>query len=794
VESSAHLLVKNGKAIKYTPSFNSIGQFLSDKAKKYKDKPAIIFEDFDRRKTYSISYKKLDKYTNTLAQKLLKKWNLRAGDNLSFSLKNTPELILLNYAAWSAGLVTVPLDPRRDTRERKIYKLKITKSKLLITHDDAITKKENREIKKSIKDISIVEYSDFKKFLTNFIEHKTEYRNGKFNRIHNLSKDSLILFTSGTTAKPKGVRLTLKNLFANAESVADWLAFDENDRFYIFLPLHHINATTFVNTTFFAGGTLILSSRYSKSKFWEIMAKHSATGASIVPTIAYDLLSEDEAFKRHQKKLKSVRRIQIGSAPVQSLVVEEFMKRYKIPIYQGYGQTETSLRSTGIPMNMPKKQYEKLRKLNSIGCELKYTNVTVLSNRGISAKEGEIGEICIKGPCVMSGYLKNPNATKEAFEYGWLHSGDLGYFKKIYGTKFFFLTGRSKEIIKKGGYLISPLAIENNLLDNYKALDKVYAIGFPDARSGQEIGIVAVTKRKSVVDKILEHAKKDKIKGLPGYESPRAALVVSDSELPKTSTGKIQRTKIKEIYGQKLLETYRTISNTDGYSFRTIGPEEKEKLKQAVKINNLRWGKYLKSTLSEFASRAQNGLLIGVFDKSRLLGTVSAIQIKKEELDKTGKRGHWTNTWAGITGDGTFSTHNHKSDALVCVAISTKSDSQVKIPKLEKKQKLTESTLSKYLKSDKDLIISFHKKPKGGLTTGAKIVKVIPNGRPQDKDALGFNLLMKYPTLKKLPKISKQASAGTQLIEATLQYAHFNRLKYIYVYTRPADLSKHFKT
>ncbi|MCH7640826.1 acyl--CoA ligase, partial [Patescibacteria group bacterium] len=511
MQTGVHSLVKQGKKIKYSPPFKSFVQFLSEKAQRYKDKPAIIYEDFRLKKTIVISYEDFDTYTKILAQNLFLKMNLKSGASISFSLTNSPEIIFLNYAAWSTGLVSVPLDPRRDTIERKIFKLKLTKTKLLITHDDPQSKKDNKKIKKSVKGIKIIEISDFNAFKEKLIVGKTPIEKG---RNSNLSKDCLVLFTSGTTANPKGVRLSLTNLFANAESVADWLEFNRRDRFYIFLPLHHINATTFVNATFLAGGTLVLSSRYSKSRFWETMAKHSATGTSIVPTIAYDLLSEGGSFKKYRKKLNSVRSIQIGSAPVQPLIVEEFMKRYKIPLYQGYGQTETSLRSTGVPVALSARKFKRIRKLNSIGCELKNTNVTVLNEKGKPAKEDEIGEICVRGPCVMKGYLEDPVATKEVFEHNWLHSGDLGYFKNTYGLKFFFLTGRSKEIIKKGGYLISPLAIENILLQTFPLLDRVYAVGFPDPRSGQEIGIVAVAKKKSVVEEILDDAKMGKIKGL----------------------------------------------------------------------------------------------------------------------------------------------------------------------------------------------------------------------------------------------------------------------------------------
>ena len=412
------ILYKNSKSVVYKPPFESFDQYLERLSRKYKEKAAVVFEAADGNKNFTISYKKLNETSKNLARNLSFYWKLKKGDRFSFSLTNTPEIILLNFAAWRAGFVSVPLDPRRDTLERKIYKLKLTESKLFITHTDPESRKENLKIKMALPSLNIAEFKNFedlkKRLIKKVIEKMDFYIDPD-----DLKRDCLILFTSGTTANPKGVRLNLTSIFANAEAVADWLKFTPKERFYIFLPLHHINATTFINATFASGGTLILSSRYSKSKFFSIMAKHKATGSSIVPTIAYDLLSEGKSYQKHKGNLQQVKRIQIGSAPVQPLIVEKFMQKYKIPLYQGYGQTETSLRSTGVPMNLPKKDYAQIRRLNSLGCELAYTNVTVLDKNNKECQEREIGEICVRGPIIMSGYLKDSKATKEAFAQGW---------------------------------------------------------------------------------------------------------------------------------------------------------------------------------------------------------------------------------------------------------------------------------------------------------------------------------------------------------------------------------------
>lgn len=809
---SPHSLIKNSKRISYRPPFDSLWQFLNSRSQLYGNKTAIRYIE-SREVTTDISYSQLRDLTSRLSFSLQSLWKLKSGDSLSFSLPNTPEVILLNYAAWSSGLVSVPLDTTRDTLDRKVYKLQQTKAKLLFTRADHKTKAENREIGKALPDLTIIQISDLAA-LKNLLQIETE----SIKPTPDLSSDCLILYTSGTTAMPKGVRLTLTSLFANAESIQEWLEFDQDDRWQVLLPLHHINSITFVNTTLLAGGTVILSSLYSKSNFWRTMAEQQVTGASIVPTIAYDLLSEQDSFDQHQSRLSQVRRFQLGSAPVQPAVVNRFMQKFHIPLYQGYGQTETSLRSAGVPMDLSTDQYLELRKLNSLGAELKYTEVAILDEQGNQLGPDEVGEICIRGPVIMKSYLDNQPATREAFAHNWFHSGDTGYYQEIYGRKFFFLKGRTKEIIKKGAVLISPLAIENALLATYPQLERVYVVGFPDARLGQEIGFVAVTADSNLVNKIITEAAapQGKIKSLSSFELPRAGIRVTDSQLPKTSTGKIQRIKIKELFESPLLQEYRTVASTTKHTFRLIGPEEKGTLQTAVKINNWRWGKNLQSTLDEFVARASNAVLIGVFDKKNaLLGTISALQLSTEAIDKIGNSQPWS-TWDGTTAQGTLSTNNHKGTTMVCVAISvalsktksagkspsakstkwTKStestESAKKTSVREKKIKLTSQNLKDYLASDQDSVVRFHRRAKGGLATGAKLTKVIPQGRPADQDALGYNVIFEYPQLNKKPAINPSASLGTQLIEAALYYSYQQGIKKIIAYSRPAELSQHF--
>ena len=787
-----HQLQKNGQELSFEPLFSTPLALLKHWSNTSPEKTALVFDDPSQNKPQEWNFVTLSDLVRQ-TKKFLDSFVFVK--TVAFCFSNTPEVILLNYAAWSSNRVTVPLDSTRDTTERKIYKLKLTKAELYITRDDEATRRENAEIQKVLPKLQIVETKD----CDDFCQSVADVANTEQNKANAKGVDpeavdpdraALVLFTSGTTALPKGAVLTWRSLMANAASIAGWLQFDATDRWLVTLPLHHINSTTFVNTTYLSGATVVLIPKYSKSQFWPTLAKNGVTGTSIVPTIAFDQLSEEEGFKNNRENLKQVRRIQIGSAPVQPTNVRQFIEKYGIKLCQGYGQTETSLRSTGVPLDLTDEQYRQMVDANSVGTELAYTNVTILRSDGSEAAADEIGDICVRGPIIMREYLANPDATEDAFAHNWFHSGDLGFWHEYFGRRFFFLKGRSKEIIKKGGVLISPLAIENALLQHFPQLKQVFVIGIPDARLGEEIGFVAIGDDPHLVQQILAEAKQNKIVQLKDFETPRAGMLISADQLPLTSTGKVQRVELKKRYADQLQLQTLFVAETNQYLFRLIAPEETEVLQQALTINNQRWGATLSATLPEFVERAAHGILLGMFNKtdSQLLGTVSGLQLSQKDLEKIGTQNHWANTWDGITDSGQLHHHSPKGNCLVLVAISVAG-----IP--DTTQAITAScpphsleTVVKYCESGSDPVLSFHAKPKAGLASGAAVYKVLPEGRTADWQACGYSVVMQYPPLSQTPTINTESSKGTQLLEAAFVFAHQQKIAQVFAYSRPSGL------
>lgn len=803
---SPHSLIKNGNLVKYHFPTVDMDDLLAEKARILGDKTALTYTHQDQSQG-TISYTDLDSYTESIG-----KWlrYFKNGDSpgplppsISFAFENSPEVILLNYAAWRVGWCSVPLDTTRDTLERKIYKLKETNCQLLVCRRELLNAAEKGSITCELPGIVIVEVDNYQELvaIAQTAISRVEPKNMDQLMVDINTHPALILYTSGTTAMPKGAILSLTNLFSNAQSVKSWLEINSNDRWAITLPLHHINSNTFVNAVFLAGGTSVLLPPYSKSQFWGQLANNRITGTSIVPTIVFDQISQTANFEKYQSQLTQLKRIQVGSAPVQPHYTQAFVNSFEIKLIQGYGQTETSLRSTGVPYNLNPDEYNWALESNTLGTELEHTNVSVLDSRGNETLPSELGEICVRGPIIMQGYLNNPKESKEVFKNGWLNSGDTGYWEEHYGKRYFFITGRTKEIINKGGVLISPLAIENTILKTYPTIEHAYVVGVPDNRFGEEIGLIVVGEPG--VDIQIMTDLSDKCLGvLKPYEHPVAVVQIDESELPKTSTGKIQRVDLRRIYASHLIEKSRTISTvltsaSESRVFRRVGPEETEVFESAAAIDRDRWGEVLAATAVQFKQRSEHGLLIGCFDHNRdLLGTLSAIRINHADLKHAGKAGDWTSTWDSITGDGTLRTHNHRGDALLMVAVAcirhsnfnhVNTSKQANIP--QPINNLTDrSQLDSYLKSNQDPVLAFHYKPKAGYSEGARFIKALPDARPDDKTAAGYCVLVKYPILNRQPTIDSKASIGTQLVEASILYAWQKGINHVYAYSRPTSL------
>lgn len=657
---------------------------------------------------------------------------LASGDRVALAFHNSAELLILSWAAWSCGIVTVPLDTKRDTGELYQYKIKSSGAKLLIVQKE-ILKNMNTSF---LKECPVVEFSEF-----------PEHGDSAVAWSPGVSHLALILFTSGTTSHPKGAKLTLENLLVNAESIREWLRIGEKDRFLVELPLHHINSTTFCLTILLAGGSIAIPPVYSNSHFWEQAANTKATFTSIVQSILFDQLQRTDEYAGVKDRLV-LSRIQIGSAPITALSAQEFIRAFGIPLYQGYGQTETALRVTGVPMELSPALYEQIVTENSIGTPLSWAEVRIADEKGDFLGENQEGELVVRGPAVMAGYV----GDEPAFRDGYFLTGDIGRYRSIEGRRFFFLSGRKSELIIKGGINISPVAVEHALQRICPDIDQTYVIGIADERYGEELCAFVIWKKEIEKKSALRRLKFLLLAGSPllsRYETPKYISVLCSEDLPVTSTGKVQRAILKKRVRPDQCDSIYDFLKTSRYQFSFLTAQSP----------------YFNASLALYNHCWQPLTIDSTTYKENLSGQFVLIAIDAEKH---------------LAGQIAFT----RTDTQIsCVSICSATYRPKPVPHVEKVPSSQE--VGEYLRAGHDGVYNFHR------DLGAELVAVTPGGRPEDASSLGYTMLLSYPPRALPAQIPDDEPVSRQLMHAVLRIAKDIGINEVFALSRPGGLASY---
>lgn len=342
---------------------------------------------------------------------------------------------------------------------------------------------------------------------------------------------ALLMYTSGTTGVPKGVMLTQANLTANAMAITAEHGLLPSDRVLGVLPLYHINAFAVTMLAPLAhGGSVAMAPKFSGARFWAQTVENQCTWINVVPTIISYLL---EGETPASPSLEHIRFCRSASAALPPEHLRAFEAKFGIGIIETMGLTETVAPSFSNPLTPEKRMLGSVGRAS--GCEAAVVNAQLQP-----VADGETGEIVIRGPNVMLGYYKNESATVASFmREGWLRTGDLGHRDS---DGFFFITGRIKELIIKGGENIAPREIDEALLKHPHVLEAA-AVGIPDKHYGQEIMACVVARDGMVCTEddlrlfCHEHLGK--------YKTPKVFKFVT--ELPRGPSGKVQRLKLLDL-------------------------------------------------------------------------------------------------------------------------------------------------------------------------------------------------------------------------------------------------------
>ncbi len=343
---------------------------------------------------------------------------------------------------------------------------------------------------------------------------------------------AVILYTSGTTGQPKGAELSHSNMIMNAQLCDNMYPRAQHDVTLIALPLFHsFGQTTQMNAGFYRRMTLTLLPRFDAGAALGIMERDDVTIFAGVPTMYWAMLKYPGAEKFNLEKIARNLRLAVsgGSAmPVE--VMKEFAEKFSVKILEGYGLSETSPVASF-------NRYDRPAKAGSVGMPVWGVSIRVVDTEGSDLLQEEMGEILIKGHCVMKGYYKRPDATAQAVRDGWLYTGDIG---KLDEDGYLYITDRVKDMIIRGGFNVYPREIEEVMM-THPDISLAAVIGVPHDRHGEEIKAFVILNEGSQIEaeEIIAWCKEN----MAAYKYPR--MVEIRENLPMTATGKILKRELR---------------------------------------------------------------------------------------------------------------------------------------------------------------------------------------------------------------------------------------------------------
>ncbi len=490
----------------------NLAAFLHSAAEHHGDRTALKLDDTE------VSYGQFDDASARVAG-LLHERGMQAGDRVGLMLPNVPYFPILYYGILRAGGAVVPMNPLLKAREVEFY-LTDPGAKILFGWGDMAQAAEGGADAADAEAI-IVTPGEFEDMLGDAEAQESVAEADD-------ADTAVLLYTSGTTGKPKGAELTHYNLRRQVEVVRDLFTVEPDDVILGALPLFHaFGQTCGMNVCVGVGGCLTLLPRFDAAKALEIIQRDRVTIFEGVPTMYSAMLHCD---RRDEFDTSQLRLCVSGGAAMPGEVMRGFEKAFECKVLEGYGLSETSPVAS---FNHPDRE----RKVGSIGTPIDGVEMKVVSEDGDDVAQGEVGEIVIRGHNVMKGYWDRPDATEEAIVDGWFYTGDMG---KVDDDGYFFIVDRKKELIIRGGYNVYPREIEE-ILYEHPAVREAAVIGIAHDELGEEVAAAVSLKEgeEADPDELRSYAKEQ----LAAYKYPRKVWIVDD--LPKGPTGKILKREIE---------------------------------------------------------------------------------------------------------------------------------------------------------------------------------------------------------------------------------------------------------
>lgn len=452
----------------------------------------------------NITYKELYSKIENISQNIKKK-HLKSNDKVLLIAENSLFFIESYFAIIKSGCICVPINPSMSTKDIEYIKT-ICESKLAFVQKRLLNRL-NLDVEICTEDTKLNDAKE--KELNREIDFKNDV--------------AVILFTSGSTAAPKGVMLTHYNLSYNTNSIIEYFKLTSKDRIEVVLPFYYCFGTSLMQTHFRVGGSLVINNRFMfPDLVLEDINKYKCTGFAGVPS-NYQILLRRSSMKK--MSFPTLRYAAQAGGKLPDVFIKELKETLKnAEIFIMYGQTEATARLSYLP---PDKLYEKL---GSIGKGIPGTKLKIINEEGNEAKIGEVGELVAYGGNVMKGYFKDEEETKKVLKNGYLYTGDLAMMDS---DGFIYITSRKKHIIKSGGNRVSPKEIEN-VISEIPEVVETAVVPVEDDILGEAIKAFVVANNKEIDDKYIINYCKDR---LPSYKIPKYVAFLDG--LPKSSSGKV---------------------------------------------------------------------------------------------------------------------------------------------------------------------------------------------------------------------------------------------------------------
>jgi long-chain acyl-CoA synthetase len=462
---------------------------------------------------------------------------IQKGDRVIVMMVNCPEVIISYQAIARAGAVIIPVMPLLKAPEVQ-YIAENSAAKAIITSPILLPL-----LRGALADITTMQHiictgdtpesgtahtgpsiHAYRDVVNSGVEGAEDF----LKPVQDVSPDdvAVILYTSGTTGRPKGVVLTHRNLISNAIGGRgpERESRDEETNLAV-LPLAHAYGIVAANVFFLRGLTIIAHPRFDTSAVLSAIERYRIASFAGVPAMFVALLYTPDADKYDTSSLQTC---VSGSAPLPVAILESFEQKFGCRILEGYGLSEASAVLTGHGLDMP-------RKAGSVGKPIAGVEVVVVDEHDQPVPVGEVGEVIARGPNIMHGYYNMPEETKATLRDGWLHTGDMGRFDE---DGYLYIVERKKDLIIRGGFNIYPRDVEE-VLNSHPAVLEASVVGVPSERMGEEVKAFVVTRSPVDTETLMTYCRQS----LANYKTPSQIEFIN--ALPRNAVGKIDKKELR---------------------------------------------------------------------------------------------------------------------------------------------------------------------------------------------------------------------------------------------------------